>query len=403
MLARLEPAKRTRSGVILDLRTIFVTGALTCFTIGVMQLMTFATGRFTRSPVWWGVSSLSIGAGLLGAAFRGVIPDVLSIEFANTAMLAGCLLLLFGIRHFAGRELHWFGLGITLLAVWTLLSLSPGEHGYPTRVLIVAIVMAFCDAAIVREAVRLALLEKLRSAWLLVLLFAPTVFIYIGRIGLAAFDQVGTTLFPHDAGASAWLAALGVTFIILRGQALLLLAAERNNRMLTSLARRDPLTGAMNRSGVEQWLDGQVRGLLHGGARASILLVDIDHFKAVNDTHGHAAGDEILRVFAHAVRGQLRSGDILVRQGGDEFAIILPNVAVREAVRVAERLRGVFKDALAEFRDLPGPPTLSIGVAEVDLRGRNIDQLLAQADEALYRAKRLGRDRVQAQLKPLEA
>jgi len=137
--------------------------------------------------------------------------------------------------------------------------------------------------------------------------------------------------------------------------------------------------------------------------RVSVLLVDIDHFKLLNDTHGHAAGDEILRVFANAVRGQLRSGDFLARQGGDEFAIILPNVGVREAVRVAERIRGVFKDALAEFGNLPGPPTLSIGVAENDLRGRSLDQLLAEADEALYRAKRLGRDRVQAQLRPIEA
>ncbi|CAH1648348.1 GGDEF domain-containing protein [Hyphomicrobiales bacterium] len=387
----------------LDLRTIFVTGALTCFIIGAMQLMTFATGRFTRSPVWWGTSSLCIGVGLLGAAFRGAIPDLLSIEFANTAMLAGCLLLLFGIRHFGGRELHWFGFGATLLAVWILLSLSPGEQGYSARVLIVAAVMAFCDAAIVREAIRLARQEKLRSAWLLAILFAPTVLIYAGRIVLAALDQVGSTLFPANSGANAWLAAIGVSFIVLRGQALLLLAAERSNRMLAALARRDPLTGAMNRSGVEQWLDGQMRSPRPDGVRASILLVDIDHFKAVNDTHGHAAGDEILRVFAHAVRGQLRSGDVLVRQGGDEFAIILPDIGVREAVRVAERIRGVFKDALVEFTELPGPPTLSIGVAESDLRARGLDQLLAEADEALYRAKRLGRDRVQAQLKPIEA
>lgn len=299
----------------LDLRTIFVTGALTCFIIGVMQLMTFATGRFTRSPIWWGASSLCIGAGLLGAAFRDAIPDHLSVELANTAMLAGCLLLLFGIRHFGGRELHWFGFGSVLLAVWILLALSPGEQGYPVRVVIVATVMALCDAAIVREAVRLGLQENLRSAWLLALLFAPTVVIYAGRVVLALFDQVGTALFPRDIGANAWLAATGVTFIILRGQALLLLAAERSNRMLAALARRDPLTGAMNRSGVEQWLDHQLRGIQRNEVRVSVLLVDIDHFKTINDVHGHATGDEILRVFADAVRGQLRSDDILARQG----------------------------------------------------------------------------------------
>lgn len=379
----------------LDLRTIFVTGALTCFIIGAMQLMTFATGRFTRSPVWWGVSSLCIGAGLLGAGFRGTIPDIVSIEFANTIMLGGCLLLLFGIRHFAGRELNWFGFGVVLLGIWTLLALSPGAEGYSTRVMVVATVMALCDAAIVREAVRLGRQERLRSAWLLAALFSPTVLIYAGRITLAALDQVGTTLFPPDSGATGWLAATGVAFVILRGQALLLLAAERSNRILATLARRDPLTGAMNRSGLEQWL-AQARG----EQRAALLLVDIDHFKKLNDTLGHAAGDRILRLFASAVQEQLRSTDILARQGGDEFAIILPDVGVREAVRVAERLRGAFRDKVADLAEIGLQPTLSIGVAEVELDGRELDELLVEADEALYRAKRLGRDRVQAQLKP---
>lgn len=358
--------------------------------------MTFATGRFTRSPVWWGASSLCIGTGLLGAAFRGAIPDIVSIEFANTTMLAGCLLLLFGIRNFAGRELNWFGFGVVLLGIWTLLALSPGAEGYSTRVMVVATVMALCDAAIVREAVRLGRQEKLRSAWLLVALFSPTVMIYAGRIALGALDRVGTTLFPADSGATGWLAAIGVTFVILRGQALLLLAAERSNRILATLARRDPLTGAMNRSGLEQWLAQQS----HGERRAALLLVDIDHFKKLNDTLGHVAGDRTLRLFADAVREQLRSTDILARQGGDEFTIILPGVGVREAVRVAERLRGAFRDKVADLAEIGLQPTLSIGVAEAELGGRELDDLLVEADEALYRAKRLGRDRVQAQLKP---
>lgn len=396
MRGRPKRPQKVGISVILDLRTIFVTGALTCFIIGAMQLMTFATGRFTRSPVWWGLSSLCIGTGLLGAAFRGAIPDIVSIEFANTIMLAGCLLLLCGIRHFAGRELNWFGFGVVLLGSWTLLSLSPGPEGYSTRVMVVGTVMAFCDAAIVREAVRLGRQERLRSAWLLAILFAPTVVIYAGRIALAAIDGVGTTLFPPDSGATGWLAATGVAFIILRGQALLLLAAERSNRILATLARRDPLTGAMNRSGLEQWLARQSRG----EQRAAVLLIDIDHFKQLNDTLGHAAGDRILRLFASAVQEQLRSTDILARQGGDEFAIILPDVGVREAVRVAERLRGAFRDKVADLADIGLQPTLSIGVAEVELGGRALDDLLVEADEALYRAKRLGRDRVQAQLKP---
>ncbi|MDX3808214.1 GGDEF domain-containing protein [Bosea thiooxidans] len=384
--------------MILDLRTIFVTGALTCFIIGMMQFATFATGRYSRSPIWWGVSSLCIGIGLFGTAFRGEIPDPISIEFANTTLLAGCLLLLFGIRHFAGRELHWVGFGVTLLTIWILLSILPGEQGYPRRVMVFAAAMALCDAAIVREAVRLARLERLRSAWLVAMLFAPTVAIYSGRGLLAAFDQVGTELFPQNSGAAGWLAGTGVAFIILRGQALLLLAAERSNEALATLAQRDPLTGAMNRSGLEQWLGQQAGRQQRAEQRASILLVDIDHFKLLNDTLGHAAGDEILRLFADAVREQLRGSDVLARQGGDEFAVILPGIGINEAVRVAERVRSAFRSASAGLDPLTPAPTLSIGAAEVDLRGRSADALLTEADDALYRAKRLGRDQVHARL-----
>ena len=96
----------------------------------------------------------------------------------------------------------------------------------------------------------------------------------------------------------------------------------------------------------------------------------------------------------------MRSTDILARQGGDEFAILLPDIGVREAVRVAERLRGAFRDKVCELAEIGLQPTLSIGVAEVALGGCELDDLLVEADEALYRAKRLGRDRVQAQLQP---
>lgn len=382
--------------MILDLRTIFVTGALTCLVLGIMQLMAFATGRFTRWPAWWGLSSLCIGAGLLCAALRGSIPDMVSIEFANTVLIGGSALLVFGVRSFGGRELPWFAFVILLATTWVLLSLFPGEDGYATRVAIVALLLALCDTAMMREAIRLARGEKLRSAWILAGFFAPTVVVYLVRMVLALGNAVGTTLFPENAGPASWLAAGGTAFLILRGNVLLLLATERSGTMLAALAKRDPLTGAMNRAGLEQSLSE-----LGGGRRvtrqASLLLVDIDHFKALNDTQGHAAGDQLLRIFTHAVRTELRKTDILARQGGDEFVIVLPGIGLREAVRVAERIRQAFRTALATQEQSPLPPTLSIGVTEADLTLQQLDEILQRADEALYRAKRLGRDRVQVQ------
>lgn len=382
--------------MILDLRTIFVTGALTCLLLGVMQLLAFATGRFTRWPAWWGLSSACIGTALLCTALRGSVPDMVSIEFANTTLIAGSMLLVFGVRAFGGHELPWFAFLILLATTWILLSLFPGEDGYATRVAIVALLLALCDAAMVREAIRLARKEKLRSAWILAGFFAPTVIVYLVRMVLALRNGVGTTLFPENAGPVSWLAAGGTAFLILRGNALVLLATERSGNLLAALAKRDPLTGAMNRAGLEQSL-AELEGGRMAARRASLLLIDIDHFKRLNDTLGHATGDHLLRVFTHAVRTELRKTDILARQGGDEFAIVLPGVGIREAVRVAERIRQAFREALAAEEKLPVQPTLSIGVTEADLTTQKLDEILQRADEALYRAKRLGRDRVQTQ------
>lgn len=389
--------------VILDLRTIFVTGAATCFILGAMQLMAFATGRFTCWPGWWGLSTLFIGAGLLAASLRDIIPDTLSIELGNSLVVGGSLLLVVGVRAFAGKEPYWQSVVIGVAFTWIMLSLWPGAAGFNTRVVVMALILAGCDLAMVREAFDLARRQKLRSAWILAGLFLPTAILFLGRTGVALSWGVGTTLFPVDAGVHGWLAAIGVSFMVLRGNALLLMAIERSNVMLAALARRDPLTGAMNRSGLEQWLAQMAAGSRHPALRVSLLLIDIDHFKTLNDTLGHAAGDEVLRLLTETVHSQIRSTDSLARQGGDEFAVVLPSVGVREAVRVAERIRQAFRQALADRHDIAPQPTLSIGIAEGDVSTQPLDELMSQADEALYRSKRLGRDRVQAQLSSVDA
>lgn len=130
----------------------------------------------------------------------------------------------------------------------------------------------------------------------------------------------------------------------------------------------------------------------------ALLLIDIDHFKQLNDTHGHAAGDHILRLFAEAARGELRASDVLARQGGDEFVVVLPHLTAAEAIGVANRIRAAFGRALAGWGEATVQPTLSIGIGQGDAARDSLDTLLLQADEALYRSKRLGRNRVELQL-----
>jgi diguanylate cyclase (GGDEF)-like protein len=386
--------------VILDLKTIFVTGAVTCLVMAMMQLLAFATGRFTHWPVWWGLSSLAIGLGLLGGALRGTIPNVLSIELANTLLVGGSMLAVLGVRSFAGREMPWLACAMVLAVTWTLLALLPGSEGFAARTAIMAFVMVACDLAAIREAARLAQRENLRSAWILVGLFVPTAMFFMLRGALAVRDSVGTVMFPPDPGIQGWGSVIAIAFFVLRSSALLLMPAERSNNLLAALAQRDPLTGAMNRSGLEQAVARMATKSAGMSARVSLLLLDIDHFKLLNDTLGHGAGDEVLRVLSRTVHSQIRASDILTRQGGDEFAVVLPEIGAREAVRIADRIRIAFDAAMSNLEGAPRPPTLSIGIAEGDLASHPFDELLSRADEALYRSKRLGRNRVQAQLVP---
>ncbi|MGE7468050.1 diguanylate cyclase [Bosea sp. NPDC003192] len=387
--------------MLLDLRTIYLAGALTAVLLGLVQLAAYATGRFERWPLWWGLSNILIGLGLIGVGLRGTIPDIVSIPLANTVSWVGYLLVLFGVRSFAGRPAR---LPLYLLAVatmTTLLFLWNGPDGFARRVVLVSVLIMTCDVLLVREGLLLWRRERLVSGVILAALFAPTVVLFAFRGCLAATGQLGTELFPTSDDSNPWLAATGTAFVLLRSGALLLLAAERSRNTLVTIAQHDSLTGAMNRGGLERAMALIAADAGKRPGRLTLLLIDIDHFKIFNDTHGHAAGDRILQLFAEAARSELRASDILARHGGDEFVAILPHMATKDAVRVANRIRTAFGRALADWDGMALQPTLSIGVAEGDAAGDELETLLEHADEALYRSKRLGRDRVQVQIRAL--
>ncbi len=157
-------------------------------------------------------------------------------------------------------------------------------------------------------------------------------------------------------------------------------------------ADTDSLTGQPNRRALDDLLRRQVAVARTTGDTFSILLLDIDHFKLVNDTHGHGAGDDTLRAFAQRVREHLRQGDTCARYGGEEFVVVLPDTTLVAALEVAERLRQGVADASLMSVPLVRA-TVSIGAAQ-HLSGESVEQLLARADTAVYSAKRGGRNQV---------
>ena len=162
---------------------------------------------------------------------------------------------------------------------------------------------------------------------------------------------------------------------------------------IEELSRRDPLTGLTNRRWLDEVLLLEVERARRYGAPLSVVMVDLDHFKAVNDSHGHTVGDQVLRGAAEALSGAARITDVVGRYGGEEFLLVLPNTELDEAVRMAERLRLAVRAMPVSFRD--EPVTGSFGVAAW-APDDSAAGLVERADEALYEAKRGGRDRVAA-------
>ncbi|HEX8375279.1 MAG TPA: GGDEF domain-containing protein, partial [Geminicoccaceae bacterium] len=175
---------------------------------------------------------------------------------------------------------------------------------------------------------------------------------------------------------------------------------KRNEAALSRLALEDHLTGLANR---RRFAEAGRSALLHARRHArplSLVIVDIDHFKRINDGFGHEAGDAVLRWLGALCRGTFRAGDTVGRIGGEEFAVLLPDTELAGAVALAERLReGVAARAVA-YGDARIAFSLSAGVAELGPATRDADALLKAADQALYAAKRAGRDRVHVAVPP---
>jgi two-component system cell cycle response regulator len=169
-----------------------------------------------------------------------------------------------------------------------------------------------------------------------------------------------------------------------------------NVQQSIELAVTDPLTGLYNR----RYLDSQVEVLVdtaaNRGKPLSLLMLDVDYFKAVNDTYGHEAGDRVLRELANRIRKHIRNVDLGFRIGGEEFVIVLPDTEADVALRVAERLRKAVSSRAFPLSDGKGalPVTISVGIASFASPSDTLETLLKRADEALYKAKRDGRNRV---------
>jgi diguanylate cyclase (GGDEF)-like protein len=224
-----------------------------------------------------------------------------------------------------------------------------------------------------------------------------------GAIFGLLFVPIGLTLARHGtdfwgrefAPLAAVLAVAQVAYIVLLAAIATLRAgyhrAEAHAQLMQSLATTDPLTGLPNRRALDDCLQAALAAAHRHSEAVSVALIDVDHFKRINDRCGHAMGDRVLVQLGHRLAADLRASDRLGRWGGEEFLLISGHTPLPAALELADRLRA----SVAAFAFGHGDPvTVSVGVAQVR-QGDDADTLLQRADEALYRAKDAGRDRVE--------
>lgn len=213
-------------------------------------------------------------------------------------------------------------------------------------------------------------------------------------IFLTGTVDVNTKVRAFDAGAVDYVTK-PFDAIELRARVRAALRTKRYHDLLASRARLDGLTGLGNRADFDEQLDRHLSAARRARRPMSLVMLDVDHFKRLNDAHGHPFGDTVLQQVAETIRAQLRGADVACRYGGEEFGIVLPEAAHADALLVAERIRSAIAAMHLERDRARVPVTASLGVATaapvVSLEAK---ELLSRADAAVYRAKESGRDRV---------
>ncbi|TVP87246.1 MAG: GGDEF domain-containing protein [Pseudomonadaceae bacterium] len=254
------------------------------------------------------------------------------------------------------------------------------------------------SALVVREVWLLGLAQR-ALVWVWAGLWAMHALVYLRRtiLYLLNADFIAAETLQDAVTVEAINYVEGIAFIYGYSLLCVIFTALRLQEKLRHQASRDPLTNLLNRRAFEEAANPLLAAVQRGAPPLSILLLDLDHFKVVNDTHGHKVGDQVLKAFARQLHASARSGDLACRLGGEEFALLLVDADISQASRVAERLRLAWQQQSLSLGGASVDSSVSIGVSQASgVADESLYTLLDQADRSLYRAKKAGRNQVVA-------
>lgn len=373
----------------LDIGTLFVIASCVTSLLGLFLLFAYFQDRIAALALW--------GAAYLFGGFSGVIwrlgdqiTPPLPASTANVMLFIAVGMIWSAARLFHGRAISWGGMFLGA-GVWVAsYSVPMFAHSPALRVLVSAMIVAVYTFLIAAELWRERRKPLIRR-WpaIFVPMLHGAIFLFPMAMASLSFDVTGRI-------GSGWVAMFGievVLYVVGAAFIVLVLAKDRAVRAYKAAAATDALTDLLNRRGFFEAAAAMMSAHQATKTPVSVLAFDIDHFKKINDTYGHGAGDAMLQLFATVVRKTMRGGDIIGRIGGEEFVALLSGTMAETAV-AAERMRNAFATATSGPNGHGIPATVSVGLA-CGSPHAPLDMLIARADAALYRAKANGRNRVE--------
>jgi diguanylate cyclase (GGDEF)-like protein len=382
----------TASHFMLDLPTLFAVTFFVTVVGGLLLLFTFLQNRNTPALAFWGTGYLvgATGAALIGGAGAG-IPNAWSVCAANALVCGAYAFMWSGARSFEGRRVS-IALLVAGPAIWIVAFQFDGfAQSMTARIGLVSTISATyallsaCELWYARD-------RDLISRWPTLLLVVGHAGFLLARIAFAP-TLAASTMSGHTESTAVTVIAFEALFAAFCLPFLrVAMSKERAEFEQRKAALTDSLTGVANRRAFFDHGNPLLEGAIAERRPVALLLFDLDRFKEINDSAGHQAGDRVLQAFCDLVGASIRPGDLFGRLGGEEFAYLLVDASMAQALHAAERLRRDF--AAVSFPHLVVNPTVSVGVAMANEAGRSLSTLLALADRALYRAKADGRNRV---------
>ena len=342
----------------------------------------------------WALGFALQAGGALLVGLRSIYPDVALIPLGNTLIVVGHICQYVAVKQFLGEGIRRWPLWLLGTAVFvSTLFFTYASNSFPARTVIITIGSIIALVATARALFRGASRELIAARYTALLLLGTALILALRGAYTVASGTALNTLFAGDLVQFAYVSAY-LILGVLSGLTFVLLVAERLRLELERMATLDSLTGIYNRRTFTDLVERELARAGRAGSSVALIVIDLDHFKMVNDRYGHVAGDAVLKSFVATANAALRKQDLLGRYGGEEFCVVLPGASPPEAVLIAQRLRESVEAHPVHVADRPIHYTISAGVAHSNRAGLDLDSLVRDADEALYRAKNRGRNQV---------